>query len=125
MSPLVCCVQQMRWCGSPLNPRDRAKALTVTTEMMFKCKSDIIRLNVRPSIIHEADRLCVSWRVCYAVGEEFNNTSRSFQESVVDCMRKMANAWITLYPRCAQPMLPTDVRYILEGVKWIKDFISG
>ncbi|XP_075539476.1 uncharacterized protein LOC142574212 isoform X2 [Dermacentor variabilis] len=117
--------EKIRWCGSGLNPLDKAKATRTVTEMFFSCKNDIIRQNVKPSIIHEADRLCAAWRVCYVIGADNKNASLTFGEVTVNCMRTMARTWVTVSPRCAGRFLPKDVRHILEAVKWMKDFISG
>ncbi|XP_049271458.1 uncharacterized protein LOC119390797 [Rhipicephalus sanguineus] len=120
-----------------------AKAMRAATEMFLACKKDIIRLNVKPTIIDKVDKLCASWRVCYIVAEERTNASATFEDAVVDCMQTMARTWITIdpnapkrynidvdavtnvYKTCARRFIPKDVNQMLEGVKWLKDFISG
>ncbi|XP_075746458.1 uncharacterized protein LOC142803956 [Rhipicephalus microplus] len=118
-------VQKMRWCGNGLNPLNMAKAMRAATDMLLACKKDIIRLNVKPAIINKVDKLCASWRVCYIVAEDRSNASRTFEDAVVDCMHKMARTWITIDPTCARRFVPKDVNQMLEGVKWLKNFISG
>ncbi|XP_077508553.1 uncharacterized protein LOC144119925 [Amblyomma americanum] len=136
-------VQNMRWCGSTMNPLEMAKATRTATNMFFSCKEAIIKHNVKPAIIMELDRLCASLRVCYSIGHEAKNVSRSFEDTVIDCLQKMAHAWITVSPaapkkynvdvdeitksfrRCARRHLSKDISHALEGAKWIKDFISG
>ncbi|XP_077552806.1 uncharacterized protein LOC144167410 [Haemaphysalis longicornis] len=133
----------MNYCYERLNPVETAKATRMATYMFFSCKDEMLKLNVRPGIIQEANRFCLGYRFCYSVAEERTNNTKALISTMFDCVEKLAAAGITVKPDwetkynfnwtivlkkyriCASQHMPRDIRYVLWGFTWLKDLGSG
>ncbi|KAK8787834.1 hypothetical protein V5799_022390, partial [Amblyomma americanum] len=81
-----------------LNPLDQAKAMRLSTELMYSCKDDMIRLNVSPAILKELKRLCIMFRACFAYGSYSNTTIKEFRQTYMHCLRSLIYMGETLSP---------------------------
>ncbi|XP_077532529.1 uncharacterized protein LOC144144900 [Haemaphysalis longicornis] len=131
------------WCGERLNPREQGKAMRIATESMHACKSDIIRLNLSPFVVQEAQRLCIMFRICFSYAGQTNETVDTFRQSYIHCIDKILHVSEVLNPelfnkyranatkiteaatRCSYHLIPQDYRYTLVTFGYFKNFISG
>ncbi|XP_075539404.1 uncharacterized protein LOC142574131 isoform X4 [Dermacentor variabilis] len=106
------------WCGGPQNPMEAAKTGRVATAVFFSCKDEVQRLNISSAFIQEVDRMCAVWRLCYAFGEDTNNTWRQKYNVNID-------SFIGAFQRCAFPKFPKGVIYGLKTLDYFRYFASG
>ncbi|XP_075535525.1 uncharacterized protein LOC142571123 isoform X1 [Dermacentor variabilis] len=115
----------------------------MTTNMFFACKKEWLDFNIRPAIIKEFNVFCIALRMCYSYAEDQTGDFRATMATILDCLDKLALAEISAkagwvdkynfnftvamksYRKCATPYISQDVRYVLAGLMWIKNLVSG
>ncbi|XP_075535526.1 uncharacterized protein LOC142571123 isoform X2 [Dermacentor variabilis] len=97
----------------------------MTTNMFFACKKEWLDFNIRPAIIKEFNVFCIALRMCYSYAEDQTGDFRATMATILDCLDKLALAEISAKAKCATPYISQDVRYVLAGLMWIKNLVSG
>ncbi|XP_077532526.1 uncharacterized protein LOC144144897 [Haemaphysalis longicornis] len=131
------------WCGGKLNPREQATAMRLATDIMHACKDDIIKLNVSPLVLREAERLCIMFKICFAYGGHKNDTLDTFRRTYNHCIGRILHMTQVLDPamfikyranattvmeaatRCSYQMIPREDKYTLAALGYFRNFISG
>ncbi|XP_077552746.1 uncharacterized protein LOC144167327 [Haemaphysalis longicornis] len=72
------------------------------SDLFFACKHELIRFDVKPGIIKEVNRFCVSFRFCWSVAEERSNNRQTMIDYVFYCLDKLALANMTVKSDWAQ-----------------------
>ncbi|XP_077552751.1 uncharacterized protein LOC144167331 isoform X2 [Haemaphysalis longicornis] len=106
------------FCYEPLNPVETARATKMITDMFLSCKQEIFNLNIKPGVIRESSALCISFRFCYSLAEERTN-------DWVEKYNFNNTAVLTAWNRCGAKHMPRDIRFLLFGLRWLLDFMSG
>ncbi|XP_077552749.1 uncharacterized protein LOC144167329 isoform X2 [Haemaphysalis longicornis] len=92
----------MNYCYEKLNPVEASKARKMSSDLFFACKHELFRFDVKPGIIMEVNRFCVSFRFCWSVAEERSSNRQTMIDYVFYCLDKLALANMTVKSDWAQ-----------------------